>query len=122
MIAYRLVALQALVVALIAVAFGIHSSLKAGSVLLGGAACVLPSFAFARFLFTTTSSRAAKKIIKIFFLGELVKLAISAALVALIVAFIPVALMPFIVGFAGAQFGFWLAPALVKIDVTKSSA
>jgi ATP synthase protein I len=120
-IAYRLVGLQALVVIAIALGWEISGSTAAFSALLGGAACVLPSFFFARYLFSTTSARAAKKIIKAFFLGELVKLAFSAMLLVLILLFIPVSMVPLIVGFAGAQFGFWLAPAFVKLDAVKVS-
>ncbi|AML48178.1 ATP synthase F0 subunit I [Coxiella burnetii] len=115
-IAYRFVGLQALVVIIIAAGWWISGATEAFSALLGGAACVIPSFYFARRLFATTSPRAVKWILVAFYLGELVKLALSAGLVVLIVLFIPVAIVPFIVGFVGAQFGFWLAPLLIKLD------
>jgi ATP synthase protein I len=113
------VGLQALVVAAIALGFGVSSWARAFSALLGGAACVLPGFYFARHLFATVHARAAKKIIKVFFLGEIIKLALSAGLIVLILLLVPVSLVPLIVGFAGAQFGFWLAPAVIKIDSAK---
>lgn len=121
LIAYRLVGLQALVVGIIALAWLISGAIEAVSALLGGAASVLPSFYFARRLFATTSPRAIKRIMVNFFLGELAKLALSAGLVILIIVFIPVAIVPFIVGFVGAQFGFWLAPVLIKLEKVKSN-
>ena len=111
LVAYRLVGLQAVVVVVIALCWWIKGATEALSALfLGGAACVLPSLYFARRLFAITSSRAAKRIMINFFLGELIKLALSAVLVVLVIVFIPVAIVPFVVGFVGAQFGFWLAP------------
>lgn len=120
-IAYRLVGLQALIVVIMALGWRISGPTAALSALLGGAACVLPSFFFARYLFSTTSARAAKRIIKAFFLGELVKLALSAVLLVVVLLFIPVSLVPLLVGFAGAQFGFWLAPAFVRLEAVKVS-
>lgn len=118
--AYRLVGLQALVVLLIAAGWLFGGLREALSALLGGAACVLPSLYFARRFFATTSAREAKQIIKAFYLGEVIKLALSAILVVLIVMFIPVVILPFITGFVGAQFGFWLAPMVTKTDAIKS--
>ena len=115
-IAYSFVGLQALVVIIIAAGWWISGAKEAFSALLGGAACVIPSFYFARRLFSTTSPRAVKRILVAFYLGELLKLALSAALIVLIVFFIPVAIVPLIVGFVGAQFGFWFAPLLIKLN------
>lgn len=120
-VAYRLVGLQGLVVILIAMGFAISGKAAALSALCGGVACVLPSFYFARNLFATTSARAVKKIIKRFFLGELFKLAFSVTLMILMVRFLPVLLLPLLVGFVGAQFGFWLAPIFLMGNSTKSN-
>lgn len=114
-IAYRLVGLQALVVVIIALCWSMEGATSIWSTLLGGVACVLPSFCFARRFFATTSARSSKKIISTFYVGEVIKLAFSAVLVLLIILFIPVAIVPFITGFIGAQLGFWLAPVLTKL-------
>ena len=113
-VAYRLVGLQALVVVVIALGWSIDSLSNIGSVLLGGAASVLPSLYFAQRLFATTSASAAKKILRTFYVGEMIKLALSSLLVLLILLFIPVAILPFVTGFVGAQLGFWLAPLLAN--------
>lgn len=114
-IAYRLVGLQAVFVIIIALCWSVEGIFGVSSALLGGLAGVLPSFYFAKRFFATTSARAPKKIIKSFYLGEITKLLFSAVLVLLIILFIPVAIAPFITGFVGAQFGFWLAPILTKV-------
>ncbi|WP_423063269.1 ATP synthase subunit I [Candidiatus Paracoxiella cheracis] len=119
--AYRLVGLQAVVVLVIAACWLLGGMPEALSALLGGAACVIPSLYFARRLFATTSAREAKKIIRAFYLGELVKLALSVVMVVFIIMFIRVTIVPFITGFIGAQFGFWLAPMMIKLDAIKSS-
>lgn len=119
--AYQLVGMQAFMVMIIATGWLLGGLLEAMSALLGGAACVVPSFYFARRLFATTSARDAKKIVKAFYLGEMVKLGLSAVMVVLIIMFIHVTIIPFITGFVGAQFGFWLAPMITKNDVIKSS-
>lgn len=116
-IAYRLVSLQALIVVVVAFLWLISGVKDSLSVLLGGVACVLPSVYFARRLFSTTSARAAKKIVRAFYVGELFKLALSAGLVVIITLLVPVSIVPFIVGFVGAQFGFWLAPMFIKLDI-----
>ena len=110
LIAYRLVRLQAVVVVIIALCWWIKGATEELSALLGGAICVLSNLYFAWRLFAITSSRAAKRIMINFFLGELIKLVLSAVLVILVMVFIPVAIVPFIIGFVGAQFGFWFAP------------
>ncbi len=120
-IAYRLVGLQALVVIVIALFWLISGGMEALSALLGGAAGVVPSFYFARRLFATTSARAPKRIIKAFYLGELFKLVLSAGLVLLIILIIPVAIVPLITGFMGAQFGFWLAPLVTRVNVVENN-
>ena len=115
--AYRLVSVQALVVILVAIGFVVGSGVVgAYSALLGGAACVLPSLYFAHKLFKTTSARDVKKIAIAFFVGEFVKLLLSGILVVIILILIPVKTVPFIITFVGAQFGFWLAPLLVKLE------
>lgn len=110
LIAYRLIRLQAVVVIVITWYWWVQGATDGLSALLGGAACVLPNLYFAWRLFSITSSRATKRIIIDFFLGELIKLALSSVLVILIIVFIPVSIVPFTIGFVGAQFGFLFAP------------
>lgn len=114
LIAYRLVGLQTIVIAVVAFWWWIEKGRGEGlSVLLGGMACLLPSLYFARRLFDTTSLQAVKQLMVNFYIGELIKLILSAGLVIIIVLYVPVSIVSFIIGFVGAQFGFWLAPLVI---------
>lgn len=117
--AYRFVVIQAVAV-LIACLLWLLSSLGASwSALLGGVAVVLPSAFFATWLFRTTSARAAQRIVRAFFVGELIKMITSAVLAVVFVMLFHVAMVPFWVGFMVALVGFWIAPAFVKLDISK---
>ena len=109
-IVYRLIRPQAVVVVAVTLCSWIKGEAEGLSALLGGSVCVLPSLFSAWRLFAITSSRTAKRIVISLFLGELIKLMLSAVLVMLTVVFIPVSIIPFAIGFVGAQFGFLFAP------------
>ena len=114
--AYWFVGLQALLVVIIAAGWWIRGITEALSAILGGGACVIPNFLFSRCLFAAmNTTQTVKRILANFYIGELIKLVLSAGLVLLIVLFIPVSLVPLIIGFVGAQFGFWLLPLLIKL-------
>lgn len=112
--AYRLVGLQAMVIVVVALGWWIKGIIEGLSVLLGGTAYLLPSLYFAHRLFTITSPIIGKRLMVNFYVGELIKLILSVGLVVVIILYIPVPIVPFIMGFVGAQFGFWLAPLVIK--------
>lgn len=114
LVAYRLVGLQAIVIIVVALLWWIKGSGGGLSVLLGGMACLLPSLYFACFLFDTTSLQAVKRFMINFYVGELIKLILNAGLVIITILYVPVSIVSFIIGFVGAQFGFWLAPLVIK--------
>lgn len=117
-IAYRLVGLQAMIVVVVALGWWwIKGVIEGLSVLLGGMACLLPSLYFAHCLFATTSPPVVKQSMVSFYLGEVIKLALSAGMVIVIILYISVSIVPFIMGFVGAQLGFWLAALVVKLDL-----
>ena len=121
LMAYRFVGTQALTVILVAV-FWLISGLNAFySVLLGGLAVLVPSFGFAYGLFRTTSAQAARKIVVVFYLGEIAKIVLSGVLALAFVLFFRVDLLAFLIGFMAALLGFWVAPALVRLDVSKGN-
>jgi len=82
----------------------------AGSLVLGGLVCLLPNTYLYRKAFAHFGARQAKQILKDLFLGEAVKIVLTAILFigALLISW---ALPPWIfIGFILAQVGFWLAP------------
>jgi ATP synthase protein I len=119
--AYAFVGVQAAVMLIAALAYLFVSVTAAWSALLGGVAIVLPSSYFAYRLFRITSARAARKIVRAFYVGEITKILLSAVLAVVFIRFLHVGMFPFWVGFMAALVGFWIAPALVKMDVSKGS-
>lgn len=109
--AFRLVAMQMLVVIGIAVGWCLNSRWSVLSALLGGLAVVLPSLYFAYRFFATTQARKVERIIRAFYWGEIVKIALSAFLVIGMLKLWPdIKILPFFSGFIGAYLGFWLSP------------
>ncbi len=119
--AYAFVGVQAAVMLITALAYLSVGVMASWSALLGGVAIVLPSSYFAYRLFRITSARAARKIVRAFYVGEVTKILLSAVLAAVFVRFLHVDVIPFLVGFIAALVGFWIAPAIVKMDVSKGN-
>lgn len=117
--AYAFVGIQGAAVLLAALCclwLGVAASCSA---LLGGLAIVLPSLGFAFWLFRVTVARAARQILVVFYAGETAKILLSAILAVIFVRFLSVDLLPFGVGFVAALVGFWIAPAIINMDVSK---
>tara|TARA_R110002110_G_scaffold65206_4_gene180060 strand:- start:144997 stop:145344 length:348 start_codon:yes stop_codon:yes gene_type:complete len=90
----------------------------AGSLLLGGLVCLLPNVYLYRKAFSHFGARQAKQILKDLFLGEAVKLLLTAILFvgALLVTWaLPLWIF---IGFILAQVGFWLAPIYLGVRKT----
>ncbi|WP_309567562.1 ATP synthase subunit I [Coxiella-like endosymbiont] len=120
LMAYRLAGMQAMIVVFIALGWWIKGEIESLSVLLGGIAYLLPNLYFAYCLFNTSrfdtsSPIKVKQTIVNFYLGEVIKLTLSAGLVIIIILYIPVSIVPFIMGLVGTKFGFFLAPLVIKI-------
>lgn len=117
--AYAFVGVQ-LASMLVVTLLSLFASIAASrSAFLGGLAIVIPSGFFAFWLFRVTSARAARKIVKAFYVGEIAKILLSAILAAIFVNSLHVELVPFGIGFVAALVGFWIAPALVRMDVSR---
>ena len=112
---YQLVGLQTMIVVVVAaLGWWIKGVIEGLSVLLGGSAYLLPNLYFGHHLFAITSSQVVKRLVINFYLGELIKLTLSVGLVIVIILYVPISIMLFVMGFVGAQFGFWLAPLVIK--------
>ena len=107
--AYRIVFWQlagVLVLALLVLPVsGITSSF---SVLAGGIAYVLPNLVFVWRVFRFAGAHQMTQFITAFFLGEAMKLVLSAVLFLVIVKYLPVSLLSGLLGFAGAIVSFWI--------------
>ncbi|MBX9705031.1 MAG: ATP synthase subunit I [Gammaproteobacteria bacterium] len=111
--AYQQLWLQ-LILSVVFAAIGLllHGVVTGYSALLGGLVVILPSYLFLLFAFRFSGARAAGKMLGAFYLGELVKLVTMAALIVLVLKYLPIHGLAFMVSFIGVQFfalliGFW---------------
>ena len=79
------------------------------SVFLGGLAYCLPNFGFVWRVFARTSARAARQFLLGFLTGEVLKLFMSGILFVLVLRYLPVLLLPTLMGFISAVIAFWVA-------------
>lgn len=87
----------------------------AQSLLLGGLLCFAPQWLFARLWLAYYRASAAPRLVKMFYIGEVLKLCLTAALFILTLAYVPVNVLACLVGFIVAQVAFWLAPLLTSM-------
>lgn len=80
----------------------------AWSALLGGLCYWLPTLGFAWRIFAHGGARAAKQFAIVFFVGEIVKLFLSALLFLFIAKYLPVNVLTMLIGFIGAIIAFWV--------------
>lgn len=91
------------------------------SVLLGGIACVLPNFFFAKYFFSRQHTRRPGQILLVFYLGEFLKLIISALVIVLAIIYLNLLILPTILGYFVANLGFWMAPMFVLKQAARSA-
>lgn len=86
------------------------------SAVLGGVTVILPGFCFARKFFACTGAQAVKKIVRAFYVGEAIKLALTMGLCLLIFKWIPIAMLPFFAAFIVAQAALFLVPLFDRVS------
>jgi ATP synthase protein I len=82
----------------------------AQSIFLGGFLCVLPQWLFACVWLAYYKASAAPKIMRVFYVGEVIKLLLTGVLFVLTLRYIPVNPLACLGGFMLAQLAFWMAP------------
>ena len=82
----------------------------------GGVTVILPNFYFARKLFAQTGAQAMNKIVRAFYVGEVMKLALTIGLCLLIFKLIPIAMLSFFAAFIVAQAVVFLVPLVDMIS------
>lgn len=108
--AYQVVYWQLAIMAGLALIWCFLQGMQSGfSVFLGGLAYCLPNLAFVWRVFARTSVQAARQFLLIFVTGEVFKLFLSGVLFVLILRYLPIVLVPTLVGFVGAVIAFWIA-------------
>ena len=84
------------------------------SAVLGGLVCVIPNAYFAKQLFRYHGALAAKRIVSGFYRGEALKIALSAALFALVFRFFNINPVVFFATYLAVQMVFWFTPLLFE--------
>lgn len=110
----RLLYIQVAVTAVVAIACSVVSWQAGYSALLGGVVCIVPTQYFAAKLFKHTGARAAKQIVRSFYVGEAVKMLLSIALFTVIFVNVRLSAGAFFIAFIMVQLTFWLAPWIFR--------
>lgn len=106
--------LQSIVVIIVSLATLLVGLEPAGSVLIGGILCILPTVLFARWWFAEYQAGNIGRLVKIFYIGEILKLVLTGLLFVLAMVFFPVQLLWCLTGYMAAQISFWLAPLFIR--------
>lgn len=107
--AYYIVLLQFGCVLLLAfIVLLLYGGTASASVFAGGLAYCLPNLLFVWRVFRYVGAHEMQKFMAAFFIGEMIKLIISAILFLIIVKYLPVSLLSVLVGFIGAIVAFWV--------------
>jgi ATP synthase protein I len=107
--AYRIVYLQLLGVFIFAfLAWVLYGTLVGFSVLLGGLAYGVANLFFVWRVFRYAGAAQMTEFMAAFFIGEMLKLVLSAFLFLMIVKYLPVSLLSVLVGYIGAIVSFWI--------------
>lgn len=85
----------------------------AASVILGGFVAIVPALVFTRKFFHHQGARAAKQIVKAFYLAEGIKLILSVILFALVFIFIKVQAFAFFLTYIVVILTHWLSPLFI---------
>jgi ATP synthase protein I len=103
--------IQIVAIILATVAFLIlKGPLFAKAVFLGGLLCIFPQWLFACLWFFYYKASAAPKIVKMFYIGEVVKLLLTGILFVMTLKYLAVNPLGCFSGFIIAQIAFWVAP------------
>lgn|GEM_PF-5939640 len=78
---------------------------------LAGFCCIVPNAVFSFIAFSKAGARAAFKIVRSFYRAEALKWMLTAWMMAMIFAFVPISGASFFITFAVVQSVFWVAPA-----------
>ena len=111
--ARRLFILQLVITALMSLIFAFRLQWTSMySAALGGAVCIIPTLYFSRKLFKHRGARQAKKIVRAFYAGEAIKIALSIVLFSLVFMTVTIDPLAFFITFIVVQCMHWFAPWL----------
>lgn len=82
------------------------------SAMLGGLVAIVPTIVFARKMFRFQGARAAKQIVKSFYIGEALKILLTAILFCLVFILYKVAPLAFFLTYIVVLMNYWFAPLI----------
>ncbi len=100
----------------------LQGSFFARSIFIGGLLCMLPQWLFARLWLAYYKASAAPKIVKMFYIGEVLKLLLTVSLFLLTFHFISINPIACLSGFMIAQVAFWMAPLLIGVKKVSTTS
>ena len=109
----RLLAIQLLLCAVVFLVLLAVDRQVAISALLGGLTAFVPTALFAKKFFKHQGARAAKQIVRSFYIGEFLKIISSALLFALIFMFYTVIPAAFFLTYIAVVMTYWFAPLII---------
>ena len=113
--AYKIIYLQFIVAALVALGFLVFANKQAGfSAFLGGLICILPLAVFARYFFSRGGAQQSPHILKTLFIGEAIKIMLTVLLFMLVIKYTSAQPLYVLIGFVASQMTFWVAPIIMK--------
>lgn len=98
-VAYRILAIQALIALLVSGLFLLQGLNAAYSALIGGLLCIIPNVVFVFLTHRHGGAQAAKKVVNAFYLAEAMKLVLTALLFALVFITMSVKVLPLFVAY-----------------------
>lgn len=110
---HKLFIAQIVLVLLLACGWGFANQAVIPSILVGGVICIVPNLFFAHRFFSTKHRLRPAQILISFYVGELVKMLLSALLIVLAVMYLKMQLLPTVLSYFVANLAFWMAPAMV---------
>ncbi|MFO1371077.1 MAG: ATP synthase subunit I [Candidatus Competibacteraceae bacterium] len=106
----KILAIQLLVTLLIvAASFALGGGQAAYSALIGGSICVFVTLYFASKVFSVRIGSPAAKIARAFYMGEVVKLLLTVALLSIAFLWLNVSPLPLLLAYMAALMAYWLA-------------
>lgn len=106
----KITAIQFFLTLLIAVASFVLGSFKSAySALIGGGISTLVTFYYARKVFSVRVGAPAAKIARAFYVGEVVKLLLTVALLSVALLWLNVSPLPLLLAYIAALMAYWLA-------------
>lgn len=113
---YRIVQTQLVFTAVVALLWLISGVENMMAALMGGLAVIVPNWIFAKIFLGQADSTDSARIVRVFYIGELIKLLISVLLMLILLLVLKAAVLPILTGFLAAHLGIFPMSIFRKAD------